>query len=63
MTKHSPFRYFKTIVEVIRLMVMLYARFPLCLRNVEELLHERGIDVSHEAVRFWGNRFGPMVLG
>ena len=63
MTKHSPFRYFKTIVEVIRLMVMLYARFPLFLHNVEELLHERGIDVSHEAVRFWGNRFGPMVLG
>ena len=52
MTKHSPFRYFKTIVEVIRLMVMLYARFPLFLRKFEELLHERGIDVSHEAVRF-----------
>ena len=35
-------------------------RFPLSLRNVEDLLHERGIDVSHEAVRFWWHRFGPM---
>uniref|UniRef100_UPI00147DD419 IS6 family transposase n=1 Tax=Ruegeria arenilitoris TaxID=1173585 RepID=UPI00147DD419 len=34
--------------------------FPLSLRNVEDLLHERGIDVSHETVRYWWNRFGPM---
>ena len=60
MTKPSPFRYFKTSPEVIRLAVMLYVRFPLSLRNVEDLLHERGIDVSHETVRFWWNRFGPM---
>ena len=39
---------------------MLYIRFPLSLRNVVDLLHERGIDVSHETVRFWWNRFGPM---
>ena len=60
MTKSSPFRYFKTSPEIIRLAVMMYVRFPLSLRNVEDLLHERGIDVSHEAVRFWWNRFGPM---
>ena len=60
MTKHSPFRYFKTSPEVIRLAVMLYVRFPFSLRNVEDLLHERGVDVSHETVRFWWNRFGPM---
>ncbi|TMV06563.1 IS6 family transposase [Ruegeria sediminis] len=60
MTKLSPFRYFKTSPEIIRLAVMLYVRFPLSLRNVEDLLHERGIDVSHEAVRFWWHRFGPM---
>ncbi len=60
MTKRSPFRYFKTGPEVIRLAVMMYIRFPLSLRNVEDLLHERGIDVSHETVRFWWNRFGPM---
>jgi len=56
----NPFRYFKTSPEVIRLAVMLYVRFPLSLRNVEDLLHERGIDLSHETVRFWWNRFGPM---
>ena len=60
MIKLSPFRYFKTSPEVIRLAVMMYVRFPLSLRNVEDLLHERGIDVSHETVRFWWNRFGPM---
>ncbi len=39
---------------------MLYVRFPLSLRNVEDLLHERSIDVSHETVRFWWHRFGPL---
>jgi putative transposase len=60
MTQSSPFRYFKTSPEIIRLAVMLYIRFPLSLRNVEDLLHERGIEISHETVRFWWNRFGPM---
>jgi putative transposase len=60
MTKRSPFRYFRTSPEVIRLAVMLYVRFPLSLRNVEDLLHERGIEVSHETIRFWWQRFGPM---
>ncbi len=60
MTKLSPFKYFKTSPEIIRLAVMLYVRFPLSLRNVEDLLHERGIEVSHETVRFWWHRFGPM---
>jgi putative transposase len=60
MTKRSPFKYFKTSPEIIRLAVMLYVRVPLSLRNVEDQLHERGIDVSHEAVRFWWHRFGPM---
>jgi putative transposase len=56
----NPFRYFNSSPEVIRLVVMKYVRFPLSLRNVEDLLAERGIDVSHETVRFWWNRFGPM---
>ena len=43
MTKRSPFRYFKTRLEIIRLAVMLYVRFPLSLRNVEDLLHERAV--------------------
>jgi putative transposase len=60
MTQRSPFRYFKTSPEVIRLALMLYVRFPLSLRNVEDLLHERGTEVSHETVRYWWQRFGPM---
>lgn len=40
---------------------MMYVRFPLSIRNVEDLLHERGIDISHETVRFWWNRFGPLM--
>ena len=40
---------------------MMYVRHPLSLRNVEALLAERGIDISHETVRFWWNRFGPML--
>jgi putative transposase len=59
MPKPSPFRYFKTGPEIIRLAVMMYIRFPLSLRNVEDLLHECGIDVSYESVRFWWQRFGP----
>jgi putative transposase len=60
MTKNSPFRYFKTSPEIIRLAVMMYVRFPLSPRNVEDLLHEHGIDVSQETIRFCGNRFGRM---
>ena len=45
---------------MIRLVVMVYVRFLLSLRNVEDLLHQRGIDVCYETVRFWRNRFGPM---
>ena len=56
----SPFKRFNSSPEVIRLVVMLYVRFPLSLRNVEDLLFERGIDIYHETVRFWWNRFGPM---
>jgi putative transposase len=59
-TKRSLFGYFKASPEIIRLAVMMYVRFPLSLRNVEDLLHERGIDISHETVRFWWNRFGPL---
>ena len=56
----NPFRYFNSSPEVIRLVVMMYVRFPLSLRNVEDLLYERGIDICHETVRLWWNRFGPL---
>ncbi len=56
----NPFRYFNSSPEVIRLAVMMYVRYPLSLRQVEDLLHERGIDICHETVRYWWNRFGPL---
>jgi len=56
----SPFRYFDSSPEVIRLVVMMYVRYPLSLRMVEDLLFERGIGICHETVRLWWNRFGPM---
>ena len=57
---HDPFRWFDSSPEVIRLGVMMYVRYPLSLRNVEDLLFERGIDICHETVRLRWNRFGPM---
>jgi len=56
----SPFRCFNSSPEVIRLVVLMHVRFPLSLRNVEDLLFERGIDICHETVRLWWNRFGPL---
>ena len=56
----SLFRYFNSSPAVIRLVVMMYVRFPLSLRNVENLMFERGIDICHETVRLWWIRFGPM---
>jgi len=56
----NPFRWFDSSPEVIRLVVLMYVRYPLSLRNVEDLLHERGIDICYETVRKWVDRFGPM---
>jgi len=56
----NPFRYFDSSPEVIRLVVMMYVKYALSLRNVEDLLAERGIDICHETVRLWWNRFGPI---
>ena len=58
----NPIRYFNSSPEVICLAVMMYIRYPLSLRQVEDLLFERGIDICHETVRFWWNRFGPMFV-
>ena len=61
MTKTTnPFRWFDSSPEVIRPVVMVYVRYPLSPRNVEDLLFERGIDICHATVRHWWNRFGPM---
>ncbi|MDQ3186350.1 MAG: IS6 family transposase [Pseudomonadota bacterium] len=59
----SPFRCFNSSPEVIRLVVMMYVKYPLSLRNAEDLLFERGIDITHETVRYWWNRFGPVFAG
>jgi putative transposase len=56
----SPFRCLNSSPEIIRLAVMMYVRYPLSLRNIEDLLFERGINICRETVRFWWNRFGPM---
>ena len=57
---HNPFRYFNSSPEVIRLAVMLYVRYPLSLRQVEDLRFERGIEICYETVRYGWNRFGPL---
>lgn len=54
------FRYFNSSPETIRVAVMMYVHYPLSLRQVEDLLFDRGFDICHETVRFWWNRFGPM---
>ena len=59
MTKSSPCLHFKTSPEIIRLAVMLYVRLPLSLRNVEDLLYERGIDISHQTALFGRYRRFP----
>lgn len=57
MAKNS-FRYFKTSPEIIQLGVLMHVRFPLSLRNFEDLLHERDIDTCHESLRLWLDQFG-----
>lgn len=56
----TSFRYFNSSPAVTRPTVMMYIRYPLSLRQVEDLLFERGIDISHETVQFWWSQFGPM---
>ncbi|KAF0228215.1 MAG: IS91-family [Beijerinckiaceae bacterium] len=60
MSNARIFRYFKASPEIIRQAGMMYVLHPLSLRKVEDLLHERGIDITHETVRFWRNRFGSI---
>ena len=57
MPNQVSFRYFKTRPEIIQLAAMLYVSFPLSLRNLEDLLHERGVGVSYEPVWYWWHRF------
>ncbi|MBB3692003.1 hypothetical protein [Sphingomonas sp. BK580] len=45
------------------MLILMCGRSPLSMRNVEDLLFERGIDICHETVRLWWNRFGPLFAG
>jgi len=56
----NPFRCFNSSPENIGLAVMMYLRFTLSLRQIKDLLFERGIDVGQKSVRFWQICFGPM---
>ena len=60
MSKINHFKYYKTSPEIIKLAVMYYIRYPLSLRQVEDILHERGIDICHETIRYWWNKFGAL---
>jgi len=46
---------------IIQHTVWLYARFNLSLRDVEDLMAERGVEVSYETIRRWVKRFGPQI--
>jgi len=55
------FKYFKHNPAIIQLAILLYIRYTLSLRQVEEMLFERGVDISHETIRLLWNRFGPRI--
>ncbi len=58
--RRSPFARHRFPPEIIRHAVWLYLRFTLSFRDVEDLLAERGLDVSYETVRRWVLKFGPV---
>jgi putative transposase len=60
MPRTNPFKYYKTSPEIIKLAIMYYIRYPLSLRQVEDIPHERGIDICHETIRCWWNKFGSL---
>tara|TARA_B100000686_G_C16794342_1_gene981157 strand:+ start:2949 stop:3170 length:222 start_codon:yes stop_codon:yes gene_type:complete len=61
MSKINPFKYYKSSSEIIKMAIMYYVRYPLSLRQVEDILHERGIDICHETIHYWWNKLGPIV--
>lgn len=61
MSKINHFKCYKTSPEIIKLAIMYYVRYPLSLRQVEDILHERGIDICHETVRYWWHKLGSVL--
>lgn len=57
------FKHHRPNPDVIRQSVWLYYRFSLSLRDVEEILAERGVDASYEAIRRWCLKFGRQIAG
>jgi len=56
--KTNPYKRHRFPSEIIQYAVWLYHRFNLSHRDIEDLLSERGINVSYESIRLWGNKFG-----
>ena len=58
-TRHATdlYKHHRFPVEIISHCMWLYDRFSLSYRNVEELMAERGVTLSHEAVRYWWRKF------
>ena len=63
MKKNIDYRGFRYPPEIIGYAVWLYHRFTLSFRDIEDLLAQRGVIVSYEAIRLWCIRFGPVTLG
>ena len=57
-TTPNPYKRHRFPPEIIQYTVWLYYRFNLSHRDIEDLLSERGIDVSYETIRLWCNKFG-----
>ena len=57
----TPFNYIHCRTEIIFLAIYYYIRINKSLRQVSEMLLERGVDVSYEDIRDWVNKFAPML--
>ena len=62
MTSRCPFKCFKSSRDIIRFAVKLRIHYGLPLQKGEDMLAERGIYVSYEAIRYWVHRFGPLFV-
>ena len=60
MTDVEPYRH-RFSMNIIQHAIWLYHRFPLSYRDVQELLHQRGIEVNHETLREWCIKFSPLI--
>ena len=58
-TRASPYKRYRFPPEIIQFAVWVYYRFNISHRDIEDLLAQRGIEVSHESIRLWCNKFGP----